>query len=268
MVNQFMVTSRASTRGTQDCIYACSGSSGRVERQDTYVTYVLTGGVQLVLSKCIRKTDQGWSKHLPTNKNFNAYSWEYQTNFGGRIIATKRGAEALAAVQTNISREHVTLKFKNKDAEAVMAKALEGGSDSKKEEPLFPEPMAIPAPLEIPVEAMKRDGGERKPHGEETPSKTQKVLFTDEKTLEKVKAFRSTSLPAGQPNPITPILSSLRSPSAPSRPREAFELLEEETPTTKLRPSDDSSKNAKINLVKIGKKSYPQLQKKLLKKTG
>ena len=54
------------------------------------------------------------------------------------------------------------LEFKDEDAEAVMAKTLEGGSDS------------------------------------------------------------------GQPNPVIPILSSLRSPSAPSRPREVFELLEEE----------------------------------------
>ena len=69
-----------------------------------------------------------------------------------------------------------------------MAKALEGGSDSGKEA-LFPEPMAVPAPLEIIVEATKRDGGERKPGGEETPSKKHKVLFADEKTLEKVKAF-------------------------------------------------------------------------------
>ena len=33
----------------------------------------------------------------------------------------------------------------------------------QKEEPRFLEPTAIPAPLEIPVEAMKRVGGERKP---------------------------------------------------------------------------------------------------------
>ena len=90
-----------------------------------------------------------------------------------------------------------------------MAKALEG-SDSKKEEPLFPEAMEIPAPLETPVEAMKGTGGERKPSGEETPSKKQKALFADAKTLGKVKAFPFTSLPAGQPNPVTPTLCSLR----------------------------------------------------------
>ena len=58
-------------------------------------------------------------------------------------------------------------------------------------------------------------------------------------------------MPAGQPNPATHILSSLRAPSAPSRPREAIELLEEESPMKRLRPSDDSSKKAKTNLVKV-----------------
>ena len=42
-----------------------------------------------------------------------------------------------------------------------MAKALEGGSESEKVEPLFPEPMAIPAPLEPPVQALKREGSEK-----------------------------------------------------------------------------------------------------------
>ena len=94
-------------------------------------------------------------------------------------------------------------------------------------------------------------GNETKPGEEETTNKKQKVLFADEKTLEEVKAFPSTSLPAGQPNPIVSILSSLRSPSAPSRPREAFELIEEESPMKKIRPSIDSSKKAKINILKL-----------------
>ena len=85
--------------------------------------------------------------------------------------------------------------------------------------------MEIPAPLEMPVEALKRDGGERKPSGEAESS-----LY----------------------NPITPILSSLRSQSGKSRPREAIELLEEESPMKKPRPPDDSSKKAKINMVKFG----------------
>ena len=91
-----------------------------------------------------------FSKYSPIYKRFNAYSWKYQTNFGGRIIAAKRRAEALPVAQADIPRERVTLKFEDEDAEAVMAKALEGGSDSEKEKPRFP------------VAAMKRDGGEAK----------------------------------------------------------------------------------------------------------
>ena len=102
-----------------------------------------------MLSKCIRRTDQGWSKYLPIYKSFNAFSWEYQTKFGGRIVATKRRAEAFPAAQTDISRERVRVKFRDEDAEAVMAKALEGGSDPEKEEQPLPEPKEIPALLEI-----------------------------------------------------------------------------------------------------------------------
>ena len=87
-----------------------------------------------------------------------------------------------------------------------------------------------------------------------------------------MKAFPPTSLPAGQPNPITPISYSLRSSSAPSRPREAFEWLEEESPTKKLRPSDGSSKKAKTNMVKVGGEGLchvdEELQKKSAKKSG
>ena len=72
---------------------------------------------------------QDSSEYLPTYKSLNAFSWEYEANFGGRIIATKRGAEALPAAQTDIPREHVMVKFRDGDAEAVMAKALEGGCD-------------------------------------------------------------------------------------------------------------------------------------------
>ena len=72
MVNQFMVTPRASTKEKQDVHgYIKSLNKGgarlhlclfleNVERQDTYV---LTDGVQVVLSTCIIRTDQDWSKH-------------------------------------------------------------------------------------------------------------------------------------------------------------------------------------------------------------
>ena len=172
--------------------------SEKVESQDTYV---LTDDVQVALSKCVRRTDQDWSKRLAIYKSFNAFSWERRTNFGGRIIATKRRASRSIAISADIPQERVMLKFRDEDAEAVMAKALEGGSDSEKEQPLFLGPIPVPARWRFPAKARKRDGGEVwKPCGEEPPSKKQKVLSADEKTLEGGES--------GQPNPVTPTLSS------------------------------------------------------------
>ena len=44
---------------------------GEVERQDAYV---LTDGVQVGLSKRVRRTGQDWSKYFPTYKSFNGIS--------------------------------------------------------------------------------------------------------------------------------------------------------------------------------------------------
>ena len=82
-----------------------------------------------MLSKRIRRTDQYWPKYLPIYESFNAFSRGYQTIFGGRIVAAKRRAEALPAAQADMPREHVMVKFRDEDADAVMAKALEGGFD-------------------------------------------------------------------------------------------------------------------------------------------
>ena len=71
-----MVASEVSTKEKLDGIYAYSWE----KRQDTYV---LTPRAQVVLRKSIRRTDQDWFKNLAAYKSFNAYSWEYQTNFGG-----------------------------------------------------------------------------------------------------------------------------------------------------------------------------------------
>ena len=144
MVNQFMVTSKVSTTEKLDGIYACDWVLGKSLRD----------GVQVVLSKCIWRTDQDWSKRRAIYQSFNAFSWEYQANFGGRIVSAKRRAEALPAAQRDIPREHAMVKFKD---EGVMAKALnEGGSDPEKEEARFPEPER--SGETIPGEAMKQDG--------------------------------------------------------------------------------------------------------------
>ena len=62
-----MVTPKASTK-ERDGVYACSW-----EKLKGKTPMSFTDGVQVVLSKCIRRTDQDWSKYLPIHKSFNAF---------------------------------------------------------------------------------------------------------------------------------------------------------------------------------------------------
>ena len=82
----------------------------KVESQDTCI---LTDGVQVVLSKRVGRMTKMGSSTWQSTKASNAYSAKYQTNLGGRNIATKRRAEALPVGQTDIPRERVTLKFRD-----------------------------------------------------------------------------------------------------------------------------------------------------------
>ena len=67
------------------------------------------------------------------------------------------------------------LEFRDEGTEVVIAKALEGGSDSERQQPLLPEPTPVLAPPEHPGEAGKRDGSEvRKPSGEEAQARSKK----------------------------------------------------------------------------------------------
>ena len=102
----------------------------KAESQDTYV---LTDGVQIVQSKRIRRTDQDWSKYLAI-----LFVGVPDTLWRQNYCHREKSRSILPVAQTDIPREHVMLKFRKEDAEAVMANSLEGGSDSEKA--LFPEP--------------------------------------------------------------------------------------------------------------------------------
>ena len=79
---------------------------------------------------------------------FNACSWGIKPTLEAQSLPPREEQKRCRVAQAGIPRERATLKFRDECAGAVMAKALEGGSDSEKEEPLFPEGKGVPAPLE------------------------------------------------------------------------------------------------------------------------
>ena len=60
-----------------------------MERQMDKMCGLLEMEAQL-LTRSIRRVNRPWTGFLSYYQNFETASWEYQTNFGGRIIPTKR----------------------------------------------------------------------------------------------------------------------------------------------------------------------------------
>ena len=62
---------------------------GKTEVQDAWV---IGDGNRVFLSKSIRRVADASTKYIACYQGFTAYSWEYQQNFGGRIVPSKRVA--------------------------------------------------------------------------------------------------------------------------------------------------------------------------------
>ena len=69
----------------------------RVLGKSGKASYVLTDGVQVVLSKCSRRIDQDWSKFIPIDKKLHCPFIGYQTNFGGRTICHKKESRSITS---------------------------------------------------------------------------------------------------------------------------------------------------------------------------
>ena len=60
---------------------------GKTENQDAWI---IGDGVDVMLSRSIRRVDRPWTNFLAYYSGLQTHSFVYQTNFGGRIVPTKR----------------------------------------------------------------------------------------------------------------------------------------------------------------------------------
>ena len=106
---------------------------GKTEAQDAWV---VGDGEQVILTRSLRRIDRPWSKFLAYYQNFNTFSWEYQVNFGGRVVPSKRAAGAIPLRRGELPPEGLILgRFPDEEAEAVKkyAKSLEGLAEAQQE---------------------------------------------------------------------------------------------------------------------------------------
>ena len=87
--------------GKGDCKWRMALFLGKTESQDAWV---VGDGEQVMLTRSVRRVDRPWPKFLAYYQNFNTYSWEYQVNFGGRIVPSKRAVGPMPL--TNATHGH------------------------------------------------------------------------------------------------------------------------------------------------------------------
>ena len=112
---------------------------GKSETQDCWI---VGDGSRVFLSRSIRRVDQSWKHYLGCFKGFSAYSWEYQTNFGGRIVPSKRLATLVEGPAANLTVEDLeALAEKDREAYEVItfARSYAGKIEERKEEEVVPE---------------------------------------------------------------------------------------------------------------------------------
>ena len=77
-----------------------------------------------------------WKSFLAYYQNFTTASFEYQVNFGGRIVPSKRAASAIPLQMTKaLPKEEVFFRYRDTEAEEVEPYALskEGQEESRNE---------------------------------------------------------------------------------------------------------------------------------------
>ena len=123
---------------------------GKSDPQDTYLLF---DGHGLILTRSIRRISTVWKGHLPFYMNFNCWSWEYKTGFGGRIIPTKAQKGALSASFSGPIGAIEPSPFFDEDAEAVKQKHLEEvREETELTEMTLHDKQPVPEAPQVPVE--------------------------------------------------------------------------------------------------------------------
>ena len=168
---------------------------GKTELQDNWV---IGDANRVYLSRSLRRMSGASKKNLMCYKGFTAYSWEYQQNFGGRIVPSKRMASMVGAPMSRALPPSSGVSPDDVDAQEILAfvKSYAG----KREEA-----------RELVEDEPNQDGegerGEKKSLAELQVAEDKKHDFIEEEIPELVKAS----------NPLT--IDEGRNQAGPSDPR-------------------------------------------------
>ena len=241
---------------------------GKTEIQDNWAI----GDVNRVyLSRSMRRMADASKKNLMCYKGFTAYSWEYQQNFGGRIVPSKRMASMVGMPMSQALPPSSVVSPDDVDAQEILAfvKSYAGKREEAKD--LIDE-----APTQ---EKGNVNDGPSNPE-ERKLAEDKRKDYVEEEIPELVKVTSPMAVDEGrnQAGPSNPHHRHLHAPSTPrsaaqktvSREREEVEgkkmkmtiekpmrQLEAPTPEPKrLKHQEEPNTERRVEITQVGENSY------------
>lgn len=183
---------------------------GKSEMQDAWV---IGDGSRMFLSRSIRRVDDSWARYLQCIRGFSAYSWEFQTTFGGRIVPSKR--------LVTLEGPKVSLTLPGTQDELA-------GDDEARE--ILAYARSYAGRLE---DHMQREDVEKEPQKRFEDEEKEKKVAEDKRLNLEERVPEETVVAA----PMPPEVDDSRNQAGPSRPS-AFSLLESpSTPRSHSQPA-------------------------------
>eukprot|EP00435_Cladocopium_sp_Y103_P030397 s650_g7.t1 len=106
-------------RGKADAKWRVGLFLGKTESQDAWI---VGDGADVMLTRSIRRVDRPWTSFLPYFNGLQTHSFVYQTNFGGRIVPTKRKIVPQKQDGRLLPKlSEVERRFADEEAQAVLA---------------------------------------------------------------------------------------------------------------------------------------------------
>ena len=129
-------------------------------------------GSQVMLTRSVRRVNRPWKNFGACYQNFATFTYEYQINFGGRIVPSKRAASAVPLqLGPAPPRDEILFRYRDEEAEEVERYALskEGLEESQREidEAREPDEKAMTAEAGVPAPSAPQ--GEEPSGGLRTP---------------------------------------------------------------------------------------------------
>ena len=228
---------------------------GKSEVQDAWV---IGDGSRVFLSRSICRVQNSWSQYLACFKGFSPFSLEFQTNFGGRIVPSKRFASSVEGPMMKLPFEEV-VQVAEDDHDALLAfsRSYAGKLEERKgmeNVEVEDAPKTSEKQEEQKIAEDKRKGIHE---GSDVEELKELAPIRDPRLLDETKNQAGPSVPLMPTTPCAPPLKALQSIDSPEPEAKKFKPVHELQGSTaseakRMKPNEEAHQERRAMETQVG----------------